>query len=606
MIRIDLENRLSRIKLAALPGTALATFLIPLIYAAVLSYSLSDEWFWSDDLNQLAFVRYAPSIWTLFGHDSFHLFRPVKNLIFLGFLHLEPLGVKWCRLLGMAIGVLSFFPVLSLFQRIFGSKWKAIASAAVWLLSPTLVSSVAWLSCLNIQIMAVFAALAIVNHDAGWDNDSFHPGRIALAALFLFFALTSYECAIAVVPLLFLFDVLLRPGRIRTRSARGAHTLYWMIMALYLVLRFLAGTKGDMSGGWAQATKGQLIVSAPYFTTLHFMNWFWPFGRFTVLGGYTWGSVPFAILAGCGLLAIGVFALALLMWRTRPVLSFCVFFAGIGFAPVGNWFGFGNGPYGDYYLTLASVGIAAGCVEAADFFLHVRGGWRGPALAVIVFFVAIRAAAVFEAAHWATLWSDGALAFDASIRHYPSVRSNHDAVTALLRQEDNYEKALEMANRIAETGVTNSAMMANIHLARAIHAINVEQNAEVAMEFIDKATEADVRGLLATLCHFYRGCVFEDVRFDMETAEHEYELALAGGWSPEVVPCADRLARIKAIRGERDNAIELWERAIQVDPNNETALWNLSIAYRKEGNVARSDELRAQAVVLMKKKGKQQ
>ena len=112
--------------------------------------------------------------------------------------------------------------------------------------------------------------------------------------------------------------------------------------------------------------------------------------------------------------------------------------------------------------------------------------------------------------------------------------------------------------------------------------------------------------MLATLCHYYRGCVFEDVRFDMETAEQEYKLALEGGWTPEVVPCADRLARIMAIRGERDAAITLWEKAIQVNPENETALWNLSIAYRKEGNLTRSDELRAQVEALIKKKKKQQ
>ena len=39
----------------------LIPFLVPLVYAATMSYSLSDEWFWSDDSTELAFVRYAPS-----------------------------------------------------------------------------------------------------------------------------------------------------------------------------------------------------------------------------------------------------------------------------------------------------------------------------------------------------------------------------------------------------------------------------------------------------------------------------------------------------------------------------------------------------------------
>ncbi len=124
-------------------------------------------------------------------------------------------------------------------------------------------------------------------------------------------------------------------------------------------------------------------------------------------------------------------------------------------------------------------------------------------------------------------------------------------------------------------------------LERAFYALNVEKDANHALELLDTCL---IRGYPTEMVFFCRGCVFEDLENDSEKAEKEYEKALRGGWDASMVPCADRLARLKAIRGERDDAIALWEKASTLAPNNMSVLWNLAVAYHAAGNIEKVEE----------------
>ncbi len=565
--------------------------LIPFAYATALSPSISASLFWADDGVTFTFIRRIPSFWRLFGSDVFQLFRPIKNLIWFGFEKLHPFGLEWCHLIAIVIGAISFFPLLFLFDRIFATRWKALAAAAVWLFAPTLASSAAWLSCVNVRIMVVFAALAITNHDKAFEAGTFRSWRAVLAGLFLFLSLVSYECAVAVVPILFLFDLQLRPGRLQLNTARMAHIGYWAIALLYLILRFLASGKTH-AGWWINAERWQLVVSSPYFTVKHFLCWFWPFGKFTVLGSYRWGDAPGWILAVCAVLGIGVLLFALLCWKRLSVLSFCILFAAIGFAPVSNCLGFGNGPYGDYYLALASVGIAAGCVESCCLLLKLPERWcRIPSIAIVVVFILTRVVAGFETVRWAKFWGQGDLAFAESIRNHPEFHSNKYAYIRFLSYENRYEEALELGRQIEASVVGSSFRMGAVNLVRALYAINISHDADEAFRYIDLCEQNLGYDMTTNLCQFYRGCVFEDLLEDTDEAESQYNAALADGIEFELVPCVDRLARLKAIRGERNEAISLWERASELDTGNVTVLWNLSAAYRDAGEMEKSERM---------------
>lgn len=562
------------------------------VYLTIHSFSVTHGFFWADDSQSLSFVRNLPGFWSLFGPDAFGLFRPVKNLLWAFFSFVSDFGVEWCRLFAIGIGAISFFPVRSLCRRIFQSEGKAIAAAALWLLSPTLVSSTAWLSGVNIQLMAAFSAAAIACHDSAWDNGRFRGGRVGLACLFLFLALVSYECAVAVVPILLLFDVLLRTERLKNPRTWRIHLGYWIVLGFYFVLRALSSSRMEMRGSWVEADRWQRIVSSPFFTVQHFSTWFWPFGRFTVLGGYRWGDASPWALAASWLAVIAVLGCAYLCRRRFPVLAFCILFAAIGFAPTSNCLGSGNGPYGDYYVTLASIGVAAGCVEAACLVSKAGGKLRFAGAVAVCVFAAIRVVTVFEAARWARLWGNGELAFAESVRNYPEYVSNKISFVQFLADEGRYEEALDFARQIEQATDPGSSRMAVVHLVRALHAINVVHNPETALAELNLCQEAGNPSIPPKMIDYYRGCVFEDLLSDVDRAKNQYEKALSSAIDFELVPCADRLARIWAIQGRRDEAISLWERALHVDPENVSVLWNLCVAHQNAGNPEKAKSMK--------------
>ena len=573
-------------------------FLVPFVYGAVTLQSVTDKLFPADDPGELDFVRNLPVLRLLTGFDTFGLFRPVKNAIWLVFSKLEPFGIEWCHVFAIAVGILSFFPVRALCRRVSGNDWKALAAATIWLLSPTLISCVAWLSGLNIQVMVSFAALAIVFHDKALDGGAFRPSRISAACVFLFLALVSYECAVAVAPILLAFDWILRPERLRNRRAWIPHAFYWTVAFFFLVLRHFSGAVGKAGGRWIEATRGQLIVSSPWFVMQHLASWFWPFGRFSVGGSYVWGEVSPAVLVACAVTGIAVLALAFVLRKRRPVLSFSVLFAVFALAPVCNCLGFGNGPYGDYYLALASVGLAAGSVEIAWWLSEAKGRWRIPAFSALATFALVRSAAVPEAARWAHLWTSGDLAYAEAARCFPDSLQNLCGSIFPLLSEERWEDVFHVGNRIEEKVGPDSPRMAGVYYSRFAYALAVTKDRKTATEMLDRfaaVTDPDETGKLVL---FHRGRICEDLDGDKETAEDYFKKALDGHWDAGLVACADRLARLKALRGEREEAISLWEKARAIAPDNVSVLWNLAIAYRDSGQPEKSAEMLEKVRVL--------
>ena len=546
--------------------------------------SVTGELFLADDPGEMDFVRNVPFLRLLSGYDAFGLFRPIKNLLWFVFSRLAPIGIEWCHVVAIAIGILSFFSLLALCRRVFTNEWKALAASSVWLLSPTLVSSAAWLSCANIQLMAAFAALTIVFHDKAWDDDSFRTSRIVFADICLFLSLVSYECAVAVAPILLAFDWLLRPQRLRTRRAWFVHGSYWAIVFLYLLLRHFSGSVGTTGGRWIEATRAQLIVSSPWFAMQHVTSWFWPFGRFSVGGSYVWGEVSGATLAGCAALGIAMLAFALVVRRSHPALSFGIFFAILGLAPVCNCLGLGNGPYGDYYLTLASIGLAVGSIEAVWWLTEAKGCWRIPASSMIAAFALTRATAAPEAARWAHLWTRYDLAYGEAAKNFPDSLQNKSGAIQDCVNEGRWEEALEIGQQIENAVGPDSPKMTGIYLVRAAYATNIEKDANKAFFFLDRAESVNAGNVSENHLHLLRGLVYDDALDDGALAERQFESALVGTWDGDSARCANRLARRLAMRGETSRAVELWERAAKVNPNDVAVLWNLFNAYHDAGD----------------------
>lgn len=136
------------------------------------------------------------------------------------------------------------------------------------------------------------------------------------------------------------------------------------------------------------------------------------------------------------------------------------------------------------------------------------------------------------------------------------------------------EYELEMKQESAKT------KDASFVLSGIWRAITVERNADKAFDLLDRASDIDASPIFSSLLKYYRGCVFEDLCGDAKTAEAEYEKALSGDFTVDLVPCVNRLARLKALRGECDDAIRLWEKAVRSGGVTRDILWNLALSYR--------------------------
>ncbi len=566
--------------------------LVVVFYVAIQSFAVTAPFFSADDMNELFHVRtfVGDAWWRWFGPDAFELFRPVKNLMFLLFDWMLPWGgVMSCRMAAIAIGIASFVPVLCL-CRLVATSGVALFLAAVWFLSPTLVSSAAWLSCVNIQIMVAFAAGAMILHDRG---------RYVCSAICLAVALLSYESAVAVGPVVVAFDFFLRPSRFHSRRGWWSYALYAGVTLIYLVIRGAVGSAGGVHGSFAGAGRLDIVFASAYFTCLHLLAWVWPFGRMALFGSYVPGDVSPMVLISCWLFLLAMAVFALLTRRRRPLAAFGLVFFIVAFLPTSNILGFGNGPYGDYYLGYASLGLAFFVVDMALWMMATTGVWRIAAIATIIMAILWRVAAGFEAMRWARLWSDAGLAAESGLGTFPKSFSNRQFLAKLACDAGHYEEALSICRELEEMLPAGSDQLAGVYITRAVAMLNWKNDAESVFSSLERMLSVSGGRFDRFYYHHYRGCAYDDLLGDALSAEKEYVAALELGENLDVAATYDRLARLKALRGDLAPAIALWRRAIQLDPYNVAAILNLSTALRESGDSAGADGLRIRAMSLI-------
>ena len=532
---------------------------------------------------------------SFFGADVFSFFRPVKNLMFVLFSRLAPFGIIWCHVIGILACALSFFPVRALCRRILGSEEKALLAASIWLFSPTLVSSAAWLSAINIVIMVVFAAEALVLHDSAWDNGHYCAFRTLLAGCCLFIALLSYESAVSLVPLFFLFDLYLRPGRLRKKNAISAHALFLTFSLLYLSFRFGISARTSYAGmGFVESTKWQTIASSPWFIIAHAFLWFWPFDRLFVLGSYCWGDIPIWKLIGCWVALVLASAWSLSRIRRNSVQKYCLLFFLVGFAPTSNILGFGNGPFGDYYIALASIGLAAWVADRIFMATDRKNGVFCLSVALTLAFA--RILGIMESSSWAAAWGNGTEVIAAGVRNHPEFFSNKIVLAMSIFGKDHYDEAIRLCDEVEKTIGSDSRHMASIFALRGEFEMEVHHNAEEALRFFDEIVRVDPSDKAKKKRYCNRGKVFELLIKDIETAEKEYGMAIEGN-NPNLT-AAHRLALIKDRNGKPDDAIAIWERILRIKPDDDVSLWHLAMACRKRGDERRASAFESRALKL--------
>lgn len=527
-----------------------------------------------DDMDELAFINKIKLPWAVFGSDVFSLFRPVKNICFLLFSLFQPHNFVWARISALAVGVVAFVLVFQLMRYILGDGKQALLGASIWMLSPTMVSCTTWLSCVNIHLMVCFSVLALSLHAQSYERS---PVQMSMGAgLCLFLALISYESAIAVGPAVILCDYCLFPDRVRRRDSLGRYAVYAFFSVVYLAFRHFVNGATELNGNFDETTRLQMCFSSAWFTIEHLHSWFWPFGRMAALGGYVWGDIPIWKIGASWLFLSLFVAWAFLFRKRHPVFCFGVLFFFLTFLPTSNILGFGNGPYGDYYLALPSVGICLAIIDGGNMLLHSRIG-RRLAVSVCALFVVVRVAACYESRTWDYLWSDMELAARAGLITFPNSFSNQMILASRLCNRGELTEASELLDRVKQRHDPESKVLWEAPIIETVLELQ-RGDAEAALKAIDSLNPEYPTG--RKLYHGYRGMVFEDGFGDVSSAMSEYETCLATKpWDVDLIPFISRLGRLYAIQGELDRAISIWEDALMLAPDDAVLRQNLAVAY---------------------------
>jgi tetratricopeptide (TPR) repeat protein len=542
---------------------------IMVLFAVIHLPSMNAPFFVLDDEWQLDHVKSFLHVREAFGVDFFGFWRPVKNILFLIFSFLSSFGMFWARLVAVGIGLIAIHAVHRLMKELTQSSGHAALCTALWALSPTLVSSVAWLSCTNILLMTAFACHAIRLHLKSFEegSSSVRIWRRVGSIVLMLAGLFAYEGGIVVPALAVLIDLFLHPERLRKRNTLGLYLLYLIPILVYLSLRFTIGEPQALEAHFRNTTPAQASLSSAWFTLGHLSWWFWPFNRFAILGEYEYGMVSIHWLIAAWLFIFTACALAFFFRKTHPLaaIGWCWFL--VAFSPMSNIAGLLTGPWGDYYLTLSSLGLAL---------LFSSGIIKGLALkSVPTRFISLgiittRLFAIHTAWLWSGYWNDPKALWEKTHLTFPeSAKPLIFLAKAQLAagQHDNAALSLENAARMDN----ESSLILAPKTILAIHRGDFSAAEAYALRYAQTKRDTWVLGVL--------GFLQEELHGDPAQAKHLYEEAVQiRPWSRESSFAAKRLALIHVQNQDLDSARHLWESVLRHNPADEDARINLGIA----------------------------
>ena len=562
--------------------------MILLAYVLIVWHALQAPLMIGDDTAQLAYIRSHPALWQIAQYDCFYFFRPAKNLLFLGFNALLPLGLPACRLLAVVLGLLSALSVHLLFRRLLRAPYAALSATACWLLAPTMLACTVWLSCVNIQVMIGLAAAAVLLFLKACERTTDAHGRLLLAGAWAasLLALLCYEGAVVLPGLLVLLLFFLYPERLRERRIWRAGAVLVSALVLYLLLRTCrTPTAYRMAPvNFGEMTDWQVIAAAPWFFFQHLSIWLWPFGRQAVLGGYVLGQVSPWLLGCAWVAALALITGTLLLRRRLPIASLGVAWCLVAFLPVSNILAFRNGPYGDYYFALPSLGLALAFGWGVGALAARRQWLRGAGLALAAV-VIWRLAAVGESAAWARAWNDPKAMLDRTVRTFPRAFGAINEYARVCYRQGAYDECLALTDR-------SLALAPCRRDAYELRALVAERRGDVTQAQKELERFMQYGGTDESWGWFFQGYLLDEHLGDTNGATRCYRQAVAHrvGWTPDVLQAMTTLGFFAAQRGDRREAVDLWEQVLRADPAQQAARQNLVRAYLENGETNRAWE----------------
>jgi tetratricopeptide (TPR) repeat protein len=502
---------------------------------------------------------FSTSVWS-FEHPGeraqYNQYRPLQMLTYRLTGQSSGFDARWFHwvslLFHFAASVLFYLVVYQLTGR-FGA---AAAAACLFVAHPIHTEAVDWIASLADLGCAVFFLLSFLlylksERAASWIS-------FGLALLWKEMAVT--------LPLVIAAHMML----CRRRGKRDVFRLtfpYWMVFAIYLLLRFHAlGTLYTRQQDWRIAPFPYALTDA-HLVAMYWWKLIWPlplmgYHVFAPVTSLAEPRVWVAILFLLALIAAGVYR-----YRSHPLATFAIAWVFLTLAPVLNLNALGRNVFAERYLYIPSAGFCLLAVwlaeKAAGNRSWLGGRWLGGiGLAAVVLFYGA------ETMARGADWKDNETFFSRSLEQSGNSAFLHNAVAEMLRTKGDSKLAeAHYARALALAGEWNPPEKVPISVADVGLAYVLAQSGEFdgALRDLDLAAEADpLNGEIAVA----RGSI----------------LTQAGRWDPAKKAVQEVLAKnpdnevavsamgIVAWQGDHDSplAIEYLERALSL-PSSDLA-----------------------------------
>jgi len=528
--------------------------------------------------------------WTdAFRADAFRLYRPFKNLFYLG---IEATGGDVRTYHAVTFGFY-LFGALGLFflaRRLTDHDGWGLAAAALWTFSACNTTVAVWPTCANISFAVGTLCLGLVAWDRWRENPTRH-GSLAAFILLALLGLFSYETSVAIAPLAVLLD-LYRDRRVLARGALARYAGIALLVGAWLLVRHFGGADSSSAANPSlspETERWQLSASAPYFLWTHLTMWAAPWGKLEVLGSYIWDkSVPAIVMPFCWLMLLGVAALCIRFWRPGNLLVFgLAWFLAASF-PSGNFIPLGNTPYADYYTTLPAVGLCLALVAVlralagvvASRGLHHRAGLA--ATAALVLLVGWRAANLTEQRNWTRAWASPVevMARTAAARPYQYLAKT--AVANELSQRGSFE----LAEWYARAAIEDAPWLASNYITLAEVALD-DERPEDAVAHLERAVETQHLSAFSMLkTHLRMGQALGRDPESSGLAFEHFRIVLREHDSPYHLEAIHSAAAMFASHDRRDDQRTVLKRGLEIHPGEASLVEALAEAEKPRAEAA--------------------
>jgi tetratricopeptide (TPR) repeat protein len=488
----------------------------------------------------------SQSYWGDLNHAG--IYRPLTIFTF----SLEyPIWKVWApgfRITNLLIHALNGWLVFLLARGLLGSPMAALASAVVYVVHPAQTEAV-------VSIVGRSELLAAGFFFAAWL--AFRKGHTGLAALAYLLAVLAKESAIT-FPAIALIDIAFNKGIRKTLESWWRFAVLGVTGIGYLVLRAsVLGGLGIPASG--QYLEGSLTLAQRWLTSGRvFLEYFrLLLAPIRIASDYDFNSIPLATVrdwdAWLGLaLVAGAMAVGLWSIRRRPALGLGIFFFFVALLPVSNWI-----------MPIALL-MAERFLYTPIFGFALLAGmmWAGiqdqnPRRVIAVGFIAV---AVLLCISHNYVWQDTLTFHENAVRVVPNnARARLGYGFALLRIDkvnearDQFEAGLRILPK-------SSPLLAGL----ASTMTRIDGNCEHARPLLTRALTIDP-GQWHSLwvlgdCFMMEG--------HPEQAEKSYGLAIRNTEFPDAKLLLS-WGRLLESRGETPTAVEAYQRAALIDPNDE-------------------------------------